>query len=216
MALHVVHLAVEPGIQPAQQVLLVLRDRDARRPPGRQTPGHGARSRSWSLAAARSMGAEEVMAVLPGQYNEPMPLPTALYSTAQVRALDAHAIESLGIPGYTLMKRAGEAALRYLRTRWPMSPPHRHRLRAAATTAATATCWRASPRPRDLTVTVLARSPCREAAAGMRGHALADFKASGGIVQPFAAEHLAAGRGHRRCAAGHGAERPGARQASCR
>ena len=48
-----------------------------------------------------------------------MALPIALYSTAQVRALDAHAIEVLGIPGYTLMKRAGEAALRYLRTRWP-------------------------------------------------------------------------------------------------
>src|SRR5579872_2515068 len=48
-----------------------------------------------------------------------MALPIALYSTAQVRALDAHAIETLGVPGYTLMKRAGEAALRYLRTRWP-------------------------------------------------------------------------------------------------
>ena len=48
-----------------------------------------------------------------------MALPIALYSTAQVRALDAHAIKELGIPGYTLMKRAGEAALRYLRTRWP-------------------------------------------------------------------------------------------------
>ena len=50
-----------------------------------------------------------------------MALPTALYSTAQVRALDAHAINELGIAGYTLMKRAGEAALRYLRTRWPMA-----------------------------------------------------------------------------------------------
>ena len=50
-----------------------------------------------------------------------MALPIALYSTAQVRALDAHAIKELGIPGYVLMKRAGEAALRYLRTRWPMS-----------------------------------------------------------------------------------------------
>jgi ADP-dependent NAD(P)H-hydrate dehydratase / NAD(P)H-hydrate epimerase len=49
-----------------------------------------------------------------------MALPIALYSTAQVRALDAHAIKGLGIPGYTLMKRAGEAALRFLRTRWPM------------------------------------------------------------------------------------------------
>jgi NAD(P)H-hydrate epimerase len=50
-----------------------------------------------------------------------MALPVALYSTAQIRALDAHAIESLGVSGYTLMKRAGEAALRYLRTRWPMA-----------------------------------------------------------------------------------------------
>src|SRR3974390_748929 len=50
-----------------------------------------------------------------------MALPTLLYSASQVRALDAHAIDDLGIPGYTLMKRAGEAALRYLRTRWPMA-----------------------------------------------------------------------------------------------
>ncbi len=48
-----------------------------------------------------------------------MALPTGLYSAAQVRALDAYAIEQLGVPGYTLMKRAGEAALRYLRSRWP-------------------------------------------------------------------------------------------------
>jgi hydroxyethylthiazole kinase-like uncharacterized protein yjeF len=41
-----------------------------------------------------------------------------LYSAAQVRALDAHAI-ALGTSGYTLMKRAGEAALRALRSRWP-------------------------------------------------------------------------------------------------
>jgi len=46
-----------------------------------------------------------------------MALPVALYSTAQVRALDAHAINELKVPGYVLMKRAGEAALRYLRTR---------------------------------------------------------------------------------------------------
>ena len=53
-----------------------------------------------------------------------MALPISLYSTAQVRALDAHAIGELGVPGYELMKRAGEAGLRYLRTRWPMA----HRL----------------------------------------------------------------------------------------
>src|SRR5256885_7362508 len=50
-----------------------------------------------------------------------MALPITLYSTSQVRALDAHAIDVQGIPGYTLMRRAGEAALRYLRTRWPIA-----------------------------------------------------------------------------------------------
>ncbi len=33
--------------------------------------------------------------------------------------MDAYAISELDIPGYTLMRRAGEAALRALRTRWP-------------------------------------------------------------------------------------------------
>ncbi|HXV40472.1 MAG TPA: NAD(P)H-hydrate epimerase, partial [Steroidobacteraceae bacterium] len=47
------------------------------------------------------------------------PLPVEVYSAAQVRAMDRHAIESAGIPGYTLMQRAGEAALACLRRAWP-------------------------------------------------------------------------------------------------
>ena len=50
-----------------------------------------------------------------------MALPTAIYSTRQIRDLDAYAIRELGVPGYALMKRAGEASLRMLRTRWPMA-----------------------------------------------------------------------------------------------
>jgi NAD(P)H-hydrate epimerase len=46
-------------------------------------------------------------------------LPASVYSAAQVRAMDAHAIERLGIPGYTLMGRAGEAALDCLVRQWP-------------------------------------------------------------------------------------------------
>ncbi len=42
-----------------------------------------------------------------------------LYSVDQVRAFDAHAMATQGLPGYTLMTRAGEAALRALRERWP-------------------------------------------------------------------------------------------------
>jgi hydroxyethylthiazole kinase-like uncharacterized protein yjeF len=60
-----------------------------------------------------------VIAGIPGQYNEPMSQSQALYSVAQVRGFDAHAIRVLGVPGYTLMQRAGEAALHALRTRWP-------------------------------------------------------------------------------------------------
>ena len=48
-----------------------------------------------------------------------MALPTAVYSSRQIRALDSYAIRELDIPGYVLMKRAAEAALRALRTRWP-------------------------------------------------------------------------------------------------
>ena len=42
-----------------------------------------------------------------------------LYSAEQVRELDRRAIEDHGIPGYTLMDRAGAAAFRLLRLRWP-------------------------------------------------------------------------------------------------
>src|SRR5262245_34046564 len=54
------------------------------------------------------------------QYNEDMPaLPLELYTAAQVRALDRHAIETGRIPALTLMERAGAAALRALRVAWP-------------------------------------------------------------------------------------------------
>ena len=46
-------------------------------------------------------------------------LPTAIYTADQVRALDRIAIEEMGIAGYTLMCRAGEAAVAALRQRWP-------------------------------------------------------------------------------------------------
>jgi len=46
-------------------------------------------------------------------------LPHALYRAEQVRALDRTAIEQFGIPGITLMERAGAAAFRLLQSRWP-------------------------------------------------------------------------------------------------
>lgn len=46
-------------------------------------------------------------------------LPAAVHSVAQIRAIDAYAIDRLGIPGYTLMTRAAEAAFAALRRSWP-------------------------------------------------------------------------------------------------
>jgi NAD(P)H-hydrate epimerase len=46
-------------------------------------------------------------------------LPYALYRAAQVRELDRIAIQDFGIPGETLMERAGTAAFSRLRERWP-------------------------------------------------------------------------------------------------
>src|SRR5688572_19368270 len=46
-------------------------------------------------------------------------LPLTVHTAAQVRALDRYAIERLQIPAYTLMTRAGEAALTALRSCWP-------------------------------------------------------------------------------------------------
>ncbi len=46
-------------------------------------------------------------------------LPYALYRAAQVRELDRIAIEDYRIPGEVLMERAGTAAYRLLRRRWP-------------------------------------------------------------------------------------------------
>ena len=117
-----------------------------------------------------------------------MALPIALYSASQVRALDAHGISELGIPGYTLMKRAGEAALRYLRSRWPTA----HRIVivcGGGNNGGDGYVLARFARAAGLTVTALAAAP----PAALRGdahQAHADFVASEGRVQPFSAEGL--------------------------
>src|SRR5882762_6014714 len=120
-----------------------------------------------------------------------MALPTALYSTAQVRALDAHAIEVLRIPGYTLMKRAGEAALRYLRTRWPMA----HRIVivcGSGNNGGDGYVLARFAQAAGLTVTALCAIP-PEKLRGDARQAYEDLKASDGHVLPFAPELLGEG-----------------------
>jgi NAD(P)H-hydrate epimerase len=49
-----------------------------------------------------------------------MALPVQIYSTAQVRQMEAATVAA-GTPGYTLMQRAGAAAWALLRQRWPLA-----------------------------------------------------------------------------------------------
>ena len=120
-----------------------------------------------------------------------MALPIALYSTAQVRALDAHAIKVLGIPGYVLMKRAGEAALRYLRTRWPMA----HRIVIVCgkgNNAGDGYVLARFAQAAGLTVTLLT-AVAPEQLGGDARQACEDFKSSGGQIHTFTAELLQGG-----------------------
>ena len=110
-----------------------------------------------------------------------MPSPNLLYSAAQVRALDAFAIAH-GTSGYTLMKRAGEAALRAAAD--PLA--HGHEARGG---------WRACgsnnggdgyvlarfAQAAGLSVTVLAVSAPAQLRDDARS-ACEDFRASGGQI----------------------------------
>jgi NAD(P)H-hydrate epimerase len=120
-----------------------------------------------------------------------MPLPTNLYTAAQARALDAYAIGTLGVPGYTLMKRAGEAALRYLRTRWPTA----HSIVivcGGGNNGGDGYVLARFAQAAGLTVSVLAAG-APEALRGDAKQAHLDFQASGGRIQPFAAALLGEG-----------------------
>ncbi|HVY23095.1 MAG TPA: NAD(P)H-hydrate dehydratase [Steroidobacteraceae bacterium] len=48
-------------------------------------------------------------------------LPINIHSVAQVRALDAEAMQALDVSAYALMQRAGEAAFAAMRSGWPMA-----------------------------------------------------------------------------------------------
>jgi NAD(P)H-hydrate epimerase len=115
-------------------------------------------------------------------------LPHVLYRAQQVRELDRMAIEDLGIPGSTLMARAGKAAFELLRERWPRA----HRI--------TVVCGLGNNAGDGFVLAHLACESGLDArvmqlgdAAGVRGDALASLTAfieSGGISSGFAQEAL--------------------------
>ncbi|MGH8150664.1 MAG: NAD(P)H-hydrate dehydratase [Steroidobacteraceae bacterium] len=120
-----------------------------------------------------------------------MALPVSLYSAAQVRALDAHAIHDLGVPGYTLMKRAGEASLRFLRMRWPTC----HRIVivcGGGNNGGDGYVLARFARAAGLEVTVLSAMP-PQGLSGDARQAHADCAASGGRVLAFESGWLSKG-----------------------
>jgi ADP-dependent NAD(P)H-hydrate dehydratase / NAD(P)H-hydrate epimerase len=109
-------------------------------------------------------------------------LPLAVYTAEQVRALDRHAIEALRIPSWTLMTRAGEAALRTLRSCWPSAQQVLVVCGPGNNAGDGYVLARAACEQR-LSVRVLALSD----PASLRGdarRAYDDFIAAGGSVQP--------------------------------
>ncbi len=122
------------------------------------------------------------------QYNAAMALPTAVYGSQQVRALDAYAIRELAVPSYVLMKRAAEAALRTLRTRWPTALSIGV-VCGGGNNAGDGYVLARFARAAGLEVRVLAVVP----AANLHGDARRahdELISSGGVVEPFAADRL--------------------------
>ena len=74
-----------------------------------------------------------------------------LYRVDAMRELDRRAIAASGEDGYALMRRAGAAALRRCGPALARGAADRVACAAAATTAATATCWRGWRAPRAST-----------------------------------------------------------------
>ncbi len=110
-------------------------------------------------------------------------LPRNLYRAAQVRELDRIAIKELGIPGLTLMERAGAAGFTLLRRLWPEA----HDITVVCgigNNGGDGYVLARHARQAGKAVRVLQLGD----AARIKGDALANFKAfvdSGGLVEPF-------------------------------
>jgi NAD(P)H-hydrate epimerase len=114
--------------------------------------------------------------------------PTAIYSAAQVRALDAWEIEKRRVPGFTLMTRAAEGALKILRARWPQAK----RLAVvcgAGNNGGDGYVLARLARLVGLEALVLAAAPPDKLAGDAR-RAMEEWLAAGGSAHPFVADAL--------------------------
>lgn len=133
-------------------------------------------------------------------------LPAEVYSAAQVRAMDRHAIEQGGIAGYKLMQRAGGAALDAVRRRWPAARKLAI-LCGAGNNAGDGYVLARLARAAGVEVRVAALAD----PDGLRGdarQAYADFSAEGGRTVAFDATALAGSELIVDALLGTGADRP--------
>jgi len=120
--------------------------------------------------------------------SKPATKPMAIYSAAQVRALDAWEIEKRRVPGYTLMTRAAEGALKLLRARWPQT----RRVAVvcgAGNNAGDGYVLARLAQASGLDTLVLAATP-PDRLTGDARRAQEEWLAAGGHAHPFAADAL--------------------------
>lgn len=113
-------------------------------------------------------------------------LPENIYSVAAVREIDRLAIEDNGVPGYTLMKRAGVAAVKAARSRFPGVDRWQVVCGAGNNGGDGYVVARLAAQD-GIVVSVLALVD----PASLRGDAAtaySDFAAEGGVVMPWAGE----------------------------
>jgi len=117
-----------------------------------------------------------------------MPRPTAIYSAAQVRALDAWEIEKRRVPGFTLMTRAAESALKILTARWPQAKRVAV-VCGAGNNGGDGYVLARLARAAGLDALVLAAAPPDKLGGDAR-RAQEEWLATGGSAHPFAADAL--------------------------
>lgn len=113
-------------------------------------------------------------------------LPANIYSVASVREMDRRAIEDHGIPGYTLMTRAGAAALRAARYHYPKAGRWQV-LCGAGNNGGDGYVLARLAAQEGVVVSVLSLVD-PETLTGDAATAYADFAAEGGIAMPWAGE----------------------------